>query len=145
MPRDNTEFKKYSSYLDDEAPLNRGRIFSDATGDAQDRIDLLTVATHEIGHLLGLAGEYAGFRRVCMGAPYCALEVTPPRPFAGYTIYLEFGPHLGNRWGDGGSPLMVPDPPIGERQLISSLDALLIAELSSFPSPNLNVPVGPPF
>lgn len=144
-PRDNTEFKKYSSYLDDETPLNRARIFSEASGDAQGRIDLLTVATHEIGHLLGLSEDYVGFQRVCGGAPYCALEVTPPRPFAGFTIYLAFGPHLSNRWGDGGSPLMVADPLDGERQLISSLDALLIAELSSFPCPNLNVPVAPPF
>jgi hypothetical protein len=145
IPGDNTEFKKYSSYLDDEALLNRARIFSKATGDAQGRIDLLTVATHEIGHLLGLSDKYVGFQRFCGPAPYCPIDVTAPRPFAGYTIFLEFGPHLGNRWGDAGSPLMVADPPVGERQLISALDALLIAELSSFNSPNLNVPLAPPF
>jgi hypothetical protein len=40
---------------------------------------------------------------------------------------------------------MVGDPTPGHRQLISALDALVIAEISSFSSPNLNVPVEPPF
>ena len=142
-PRDNTEFKQYSSYLDDEVLLNRARIFSKATGDAQGRIDLLRVATHEIGHLLGLSDDYVGFQSYCGPNPYCPIEITAPRPFAGYIIYLEFGPHVGDRWGDGGLPLMVPDPPVGERQLISGLDALLIAQLSSFNSPNLGP--APPF
>ncbi|HEX4772978.1 MAG TPA: hypothetical protein VH351_19240 [Bryobacteraceae bacterium] len=146
-PRDNTEFSQYSSYLDLEhqVVLNRARIFTQATGDAEGRIDLLTIATHEIGHILGLNDEYFGFQQICGIAPYCALEVTAPRPFAGLTIYLEFGPHLSNRWGDAGDPLMVAHATPGVRQLISSLDALLIAELSSFRSPNLDVPLAPPF
>ena len=52
-PRDNLEYEQYSSFLAEEGPLNRGRIFSKPKpdGPAKDRIDLLTVATHEIGHL----------------------------------------------------------------------------------------------
>jgi hypothetical protein len=53
-PRDNLEYEQYSSFLAEEGPLNRGLIFSKPKpdGPAKDRIDLLTVATHEIGHLL---------------------------------------------------------------------------------------------
>jgi hypothetical protein len=68
---------------------------------------------------------------------------------SGLTIYVIDGPHLTNRWfevGDPlhGDPLMVSDPTPGQQQLISSVDSLVIAEISSFASPNLNVPVAPP-
>jgi hypothetical protein len=33
---------------------------------------------------------------------------------------------------------MIPTPIAGQRQLISALDALLVAEVSSFPWPNLD-------
>jgi hypothetical protein len=74
---------------------------------------------------------------------------TAPRPFAGLTIFVIYGPHLTNRWDDvgdlpQGDPFMVDNPIPGVRQLISGVDALVIAEIS-FSSPNLNVPVAPPF
>jgi hypothetical protein len=143
-PRDSTEYKEFSSYLLDEIPLNHGRIFREAIGNAVGRIDLLTVATHEIGHLLGLSYGYTGFDQRCAGG-VCIIDVTPPRPFAGFPIIVEFGPHLAANFGDGGNPLMIPDPPVGARQLISGLDALLIAELSSFSTPNLNGLLPPPY
>ena len=40
---------------------------------------------------------------------------------------------------------MVPDPLPGERQLISGLDALAIAELSSFDKPILSGLLPPPW
>ena len=40
-------------------------------------------------------------------------------------------------FADHRAPLMVKDPVEGERQLISGLDALVLAEMSSFPKPNL--------
>jgi hypothetical protein len=39
---------------------------------------------------------------------------------------------------------MIYDPEPGERQLISGLDALVLAQLSSFDRPNLGDPPGVP-
>jgi hypothetical protein len=142
-PCDSTEYKQYSSYLWDDVPLNRGRIFSAATGDAADRIDLVTIATHEIGHALGLDEEYPGFTTRCSGG-ICLIPVTAPRPFAGFEVIVSFqGPHIVFPGGLDAGPLMGENPHEGERQLISETDALLIAELSSFKKPNLNGMVPP--
>ena len=147
-PRDSTEYKRYSSYLLDDVPLNHGRVFSQATGAAAGRIDLLTVATHEIGHLLGFDSRYVGY--VCLpkpDLPGCYLTITAPRPYAGLAILLH---HLSDHFNEGPfaegtQPLMVPDPLPGERQLISGLDALAIAELSSFDKPILSGLLPPPW
>jgi hypothetical protein len=142
-PRDSTEYKQYSAYLWEDAPLTRGRIFSEATGDAADRIDLLTIATHEIGHALGLAEDYPGFSTRCPGG-ICLIPITAPRPFAGFEVTEKFqGPHIEFPGTPDAGPLMVDNPREGERQLISETDALLIAELSSFKKPNLNGMVPP--
>ncbi len=142
-PRDSTEYQQFSSYLLEGTAVNRARIFHQATGDAADRIDLLTIATHEIGHALGLDDEYVGLRAKCPGG-VCLIEITPPRPFAGLFELVAYnpGPHFIPFSDDEGliegQPLMIPTPIAGQRQLISALDALLVAEVSSFPRPNLD-------
>ncbi len=122
-PRDNSEYLRYTS---DRAnveggQLNVGRVFREATGDAADRIDLLTIATHEIGHALGLDFAYSGF--ITQGSSRLVV-VTPPRPFAGISLLISNGPHLD---GFEHTPLMVGKPDPGTRQLISAADALLIS------------------
>jgi hypothetical protein len=145
-PRDSLEYKRFSSFayapfgVEDEVPLNQARIFSEATGEAEGRIDLLTIALHEIGHLLGMDSHYVGWRR--QGVPPYGLPgifITAPRPFAGLGVPLAGRTdHLDHdAFAFHRSPLMVQDPVPGERQLISGLDALVIAEMSSFPRPNL--------
>jgi hypothetical protein len=160
-PRDSTEYKKYVSYLADEAPLNLARSFIEGTGVAADALDLLTIATHEIGHALAFHDFYLGFQEKCVepttAAPVqpqqgarviiddgtgglttaCIVTITAPRPFAGLEFTIQFGPHFGTIFRDA-NPLMDPDVSVGERRLISSLDALVIAELASFSKPNLD-------
>jgi len=136
-PRDNSEYLQYTTYSANvkEGLLNVGRVFSEATGDAAGRLDLLTIAMHEIGHALGLDYSYSGFEAQFKEGLF--LDITAPRPFAGLTLILSFGPHIG---GFGETPLMVPDPTPGWRQLISAVDALAIAQSSSFARPDLSDP-----
>jgi hypothetical protein len=56
------------------------------------------------------------------------------------------GPHFETIYApDDAGPLMVGNPVAGKRQLISGLDVLLIAQLSSFDKPNLNATLSPPW
>jgi len=134
-PRDNSEFLDYTSYSisTDAGWLNAGRIFSEPTGDAINRIDLLQLAMHEIGHALGLDYDYSGFN-VQLPGTTGPLKVTPLRPYAGIDIFVNQGPHI------SGKSLMSPNAEPGERRLISAIDALLIAQLSLFNRPDLSEP-----
>jgi hypothetical protein len=148
-PKNNSEYTVYNSTLGELedtdfnslGEINVGRVFTGATGLAAGRIDLLTVAMHEIGHALGLDGDYVGHQDQIESSTF--LPITPPLPFAGYVVALNagFADHIVNF---APLPLMVYDPEPGERQLPSGLDALVLAQLSSFDRPNLGEPQGVP-
>jgi len=139
-PWNSSEYLRYTEYRRDVAggQLNVGRVFSEATGDAEGRVDLLTVAMHEIGHALGLDYAYVGFQSQFREGLF--FDVTPPRPLAGFEFIINYGPHIG---GFDDTPLMVPDPYPGWRQLISGADLLLVAQASSFDGPIDVDDVGP--
>lgn len=136
-PRDNEEFGRYTCYGAQVHGgwLNFGRLFTEPKGDARDRIDLLTIATHEIGHLLGLESRYPGYMEQVQQNQF--FIVTAPRPLAGLKISLaSFGTadHLGDFFGmEKDVALMIPNPTEGVRQLITGYDALAVAQASSFP------------
>ena len=133
-PRDNSEYLTYTSNAVNlgDGWLNAGRVFSDPAGDALNRIDMLQLAMHEIGHALGLDGKYSGF--AAQGSTLL-VDVTAPRPFAGAAILIGNGPHID---GFPQTPLMIERPLSGARQMISGADALLLAQLSSFNRPDLS-------
>lgn len=147
-PEDNSHYDHYESVVGevlngppDFVPIgevNIGRVLSTETGPAAGRIDLLTVAMHEIGHALGLDENYAGNRAQCPGD---GVRITPPRPFAGIFFLLAQCTHME---GFPPLPLMVTLPTPGWRNLISAADALAIAQVTSFPRPDVDEPPGVP-
>ena len=71
-------------------------------------------------------------------------QITAPRPFAGLLVPLYINSnHILSDFAPG--VLMVKDPVAGERPFISALDALVIAEMSSFDKPKLTFVLPPPF
>jgi len=143
-PRDNSEFLRYTSerVIRDQGQINAARVLNEPwSEDLLNSKDVLGLTIHEIGHSLGLDRDYIGFQRQ-LGtneAGLVAVLTTSPRPFVGLDIPIINGPHLG---GFGHSVLMDEfETTAGERKLITAVDALLIAQLSSFARPNLNEPI----
>jgi hypothetical protein len=133
-PRDNSEYQRYSliEQIVEKKKVNYGRLFSEATGDAVNRIDLLTIATHEIGHALGLDLRYVGFQtRIDSGI---LVVPTSPAKYKGLPIpFSIFNQHI---LDNNQTSLMTSSRP-GERKLISVVDALVISRISLLDRPNL--------
>ena len=126
-PRDNSEYTQYTQGHFDtpEGPLIISRVYSGATGDAAGRVDLLSIAEHELGHALGLSLDNTG-----ASSP---IIVTAPLPFAGVMI-----PSVGTDHLDIVGALMGLIQLPGDRYLISPVDVLAEAQISQFGDPNLN-------
>lgn len=145
-PQNNAGYEDYESLLaevfdQDNEPigeLNVGRLFHAKTGDAAGRIDLLTVAMHEIGHALGLDFRYAGHIEQVTGN---SVDIKLPLPFAGLSIMMQTGTHI---WAFDPTVLMSIDPTPSTRNLITAADALVIAQLLSYDRPDLSEPPGVP-
>jgi len=135
-PRDNSEFGNYTSDAENlgDGWLNIGRVFTNGMGNAEDRVDMVQLAMHEIGHALGLDGDYSGFKT--QSGATLQLKVTAPRPFADTVFLISNGPHI-----DGPLSLLMTGRPMpGERHLISGIDALVAAQLNLFDQPDFSDP-----
>jgi hypothetical protein len=136
-PWDNSEYLNYTADAvnSEYGWLNIGRTFSEPTGQAVNRKDMLMIAIHEIGHALGLDYSYSGLLN--QNAGFGPFTIKSPRPFAGFEYFIGNGPHIESL---GTLPLMISEAPIGKRQLISAADALLVAQISLFDRPDLSEP-----
>lgn len=102
--------------------VNVGREYKSPTAaaiasyDLDEKIDLLTVFKHEIGHALGmndLGGDFG--------------TITAPRPFPGATIPKADATHI-----DLPSSLLYTSPTVGERKVQSEVDILAVAQASGW-------------
>ena len=132
-PHEESEWLTFTEFVEVQGtgPVNEGRKYTDPTGDAVGRYDLLTVAKHEIGHALNVI-DFSGD---AMSDP---LAVTAPRPEAGFLIDTTAvgGGHIDP--DSHPEALMVPVIPIGVRKLQSGVDILAVAERSGFTNIVLN-------
>ncbi len=112
--------------------INSALIFSGPTGEAVDRIDLLSVALHEIGHALGMSMDNIAFMEKCADG---SLTITEEHDYAGTIIPLAFNnsgvtSHFDLDSVTYGS--VMGGVNFEERRLPSELDILANAQLSGF-------------
>jgi hypothetical protein len=122
-PFDNFEWSNFSESSADlgGGTINTGRVFTGPSGAASDRADLLTVALHEIGHVLGLLGGLQD-----------PLEIQAPLPFAGTELDLNGG-HL-----NLANSVMFNSITLGQRRLLSTADILGVAQAGGYNLVNLD-------
>jgi hypothetical protein len=134
-PWDDVEYGHYETYDRDFGTglINIGREFSDPTGNAVGRVDLLTIVLHEIGHGLGLNSDYEGYQEQ---RDSFFLPIEPPTPFASFYVQLGISDHLFD--GDFPNALMIAIENPGVRKRVSGLDILANAQLSRVVTPNLD-------
>ena len=125
-PHENSEFLTFTeTELDLGGGLmNVGRVFTDPTGDAVGRFDLLSVAKHEIGHALGLSGDNTAFQLEIMGDG--DIDIVGGA-LDGAVLSTVSGAHL-----DLTSALMFPTFGTGIRRIQSAVDILANCQISQF-------------
>lgn len=130
-PGGNSEYGTYTTSSHDYGggTINTGRVYTGATGAAQNRFDMLSVVIHELGHALGFYGASN------------PLDINNPLPDAGTQLPTETTTggtcssncdHLAIN-----TAVMYPSIPAGERKLLSTADLLGVAQLRGDNSVNL--------
>jgi hypothetical protein len=133
-PNLNEEYKRRTEEFQDlgGGEINVARVLAKPVGDAVGRIDLLSVALHEIGHAMGLCAANASF----IGQSYDGvIRIDRELPFQGTIVPLAFNnsgvvPHFdssviaygGVMGGINGN----------ERRTLSELDIVANAQVSGF-------------
>ncbi len=142
----NEEYLSYREDFDDlgGGRINTGRVYSHAVGDAADAryTDLLSAALHEIGHAFGMSAANTRFIAESTDGD---IDITTPGFFQGTTIPLalnNFGVTSHFHPFINGRPAMSSQSG-GERNLLSALDILAMAELSQFNHVNLDPYITP--
>lgn len=114
--------------------VNTGRVFDDPNAVASNRFDLLSVATHELGHALGFID--LGDEEFDNGSITVGKDV-PGLPNSGTVIQTaDNSGHTDSAAHP--NTLMEPFSSPGERKLLSGLDILGTAELNGFQEVNLD-------
>jgi len=131
-PGGNSEYSTYTTSSHDYGggTINTGRVYTGATGAAQNRFDMLSVVIHELGHALGFYGASN------------PLDITNPLPDAGTQLPTETTTsgtcssncdHLAIN-----TAAMYPSIPAGERKLLTTADLLSVAQLRGDTSVNVS-------
>lgn len=133
-PKGNSEYTTFTQTSQDfgGGNLNKGRVYTGATGDATGRYDLFSVVLHEIGHSLGLSGANIAFQAENVDRD---IDVTGPRPFSGSALPTE---PSGTAHLNIGTSLMWPFSSPGQRVMLSSADILANCQISQFTDCNLD-------
>jgi len=133
-PESNEEYRRRTDEFQDfgNGSINVGRIFGYPTGNASGRIDLLSVALHEIGHSLGLSTSNInflkqsanGFLQISNAYPFAGTEIPMARNKSGVIAHFDanslvYGSVMSGVNGD-------------ERRIPSDLDIIANAQVSSF-------------
>jgi Matrixin len=136
----NSEYSTYTETSQDfgGGSMNKGRVFTGATGDAAGEFDLYSIALHEIGHALGMSSANTSYKDET--GPDNEVDVVAPLPFAGSALPTNnpsttvLNAHL-----NIGTALLFPSISTGIRKLPSAADILANAQLSQFFNPNLDL------
>ncbi len=133
-PEANEEYRRLTKEYQDLGGgfVNVARLFSHPTGEAAGRVDLLTVALHEIGHALGMCnanlsyldGSRPGVLVIADRLPFAGTAIPLAVNGAGVTSHIDaarvtYGAVMAGVCGD-------------ERRLPSGLDILANAQISGF-------------
>ncbi len=133
-PSFNEEYKRRTEEYQELGSdfINVARIYLNPVGDADGRIDLLSVALHEIGHALGLCAANSSFiAQINNGG----ITITNDLPFAGTVAPLSYNhsgyiPHFDSSIIAYGSVMAGING--GERRIPSELDIVTNAQISGF-------------
>lgn len=133
-PYDNSEFNTLTSSSVNlgGGVINVGRVYSDPNIAAAFNMDMLSIAKHEIGHLLGIADFFS------FTTP--TLTTTAPRPNAGTVIPTTA---LGGGHINIAPSLMYPSISTGIRRVQSGVDILAAAEANGFVNIDLSPNIVP--